>query len=80
MLVNSHIYCVFWEFNVTLSVLHMHLPLQRDCGRPPVPRRDPEDKPEEEPLLSNHPYVDKVPFFLLHISHYCFCSQLMMVD
>ncbi|KAJ6374444.1 hypothetical protein OIU78_030045 [Salix suchowensis] len=34
--------------------------LRRDCGRPPVPRRDPEDKPEEEPLLSNHPYVDKL--------------------
>lgn len=33
---------------------------QRDCGRPPVPRKDPGTKPEEEPLLSNHPYVDKV--------------------
>lgn len=33
---------------------------QRDCGRPPVPRKDPGVKPEEEPLLSNHPYVDKV--------------------
>lgn len=43
-------------------VFHM-LPLQRDCGRPPVPRKDPGDKPVEEPLLSNHPYVDKVCFY-----------------
>ncbi|XWS37142.1 hypothetical protein CRYUN_Cryun19dG0017700 [Craigia yunnanensis] len=34
--------------------------LLRDCGRPPVPRKDPGAKPEEEPLLSNHPYVDKL--------------------
>ncbi|KAJ7956086.1 protein PLASTID TRANSCRIPTIONALLY ACTIVE 10 [Quillaja saponaria] len=34
--------------------------LRRDCGRPPVPRKDPGDKPEEAPLLSNHPYVDKL--------------------
>ncbi|KAL6182577.1 hypothetical protein ACLB2K_043996 [Fragaria x ananassa] len=34
--------------------------LRRDCGRPPVPRKDPKDKPVEEPLLSNHPYVDKL--------------------
>ncbi|TKY73617.1 PLASTID TRANSCRIPTIONALLY ACTIVE 10 [Spatholobus suberectus] len=34
--------------------------LRRDSGRPPVPRKDPGDKPEEEPLLSNHPYVDKL--------------------
>lgn len=34
--------------------------MQRDCGRPPIPRKDPGDKPEEAPLLSNHPYVDKV--------------------
>ncbi|KAE9604279.1 hypothetical protein Lal_00001878 [Lupinus albus] len=34
--------------------------LRRDCRRPPVPRRDPKDKPEEAPLLSNHPYVDKL--------------------
>ena len=38
------------------------LHLQRDCGRPPVPRKDPGSKPEEEPLLSDHPYVDKVCF------------------
>ena len=47
--------------------------MQRDCGRPPVPRKDPGSKPEEEPLLSDHPYVDKV-FFLQGIlflrSHY----------
>ncbi|XP_061359783.1 protein PLASTID TRANSCRIPTIONALLY ACTIVE 10 [Gastrolobium bilobum] len=34
--------------------------LRRDSGRPPVPRKDPGDKPEEESLLSNHPYVDKL--------------------
>ncbi|XP_023882746.1 protein PLASTID TRANSCRIPTIONALLY ACTIVE 10 [Quercus suber] len=34
--------------------------LRRDCGRPPVPRKDPGSKPEEEPLLSDHPYVDKL--------------------
>lgn len=34
--------------------------MQRDCGRPPVPRKNPEDNPVEEPLLSNHPYVEKV--------------------
>jgi len=34
--------------------------MQRDCGRPPIPRKDPGAKPEEEPLLSIHPYVDKV--------------------
>ena len=34
--------------------------MQRDCGRPPIPKKDPGIKVEEEPLLSNHPYVDKV--------------------
>ncbi|RZC17331.1 protein PLASTID TRANSCRIPTIONALLY ACTIVE 10-like [Glycine soja] len=34
--------------------------IRRDCGRPPVPRKDPGDRPEEEPLLSNHPYVEKL--------------------
>ncbi|XP_027353065.1 protein PLASTID TRANSCRIPTIONALLY ACTIVE 10 isoform X2 [Abrus precatorius] len=34
--------------------------LRRDCGRPPVPRKDPGDKPQEESLLSNHPYVEKL--------------------
>lgn len=34
--------------------------LRRECGRPPVPRKDPGIKWEEEPLLSNHPYVYKV--------------------
>ncbi|KAG6384967.1 hypothetical protein SASPL_153790 [Salvia splendens] len=34
--------------------------IQRDCGRPPIPRKDPGIKWEEEPLLSNHPYVDKL--------------------
>lgn len=35
-------------------------PLQRDCGRPPPPRKDPGIKVEEEPLRSEHPYVDRV--------------------
>lgn len=34
--------------------------LQRDAGRPPVPRQKSEEKIEEQPLLSNHPYVDRV--------------------
>ncbi|ESW09933.1 hypothetical protein PHAVU_009G168200 [Phaseolus vulgaris] len=34
--------------------------IRRDSGRPPVPRKDMGDKPEEESLLSNHPYVDKL--------------------
>ncbi|XP_057488763.1 protein PLASTID TRANSCRIPTIONALLY ACTIVE 10-like [Actinidia eriantha] len=34
--------------------------IRRDCGRPPIPRKDPGIKVEEEPLLSNHPYVDKL--------------------
>ncbi|WCJ36224.1 Nucleic acid-binding OB-fold-like protein [Euphorbia peplus] len=34
--------------------------LRRDSGRPPVPRKYPEGKAEEEPLLSNHPYVEKL--------------------
>ncbi|GLT29890.1 hypothetical protein SLA2020_047250 [Shorea laevis] len=34
--------------------------LRRDSGRPPVPRKDPGTKPEEEPLLSNHPYINKL--------------------
>lgn len=34
--------------------------LRRDCGRPPVPKKDPGIKVEEQPLLSNHPYVDKL--------------------
>lgn len=34
--------------------------LRRDCGRQPIPRKDPGVKVEEEPLLSNHPYVDKL--------------------
>ncbi|CAN1224337.1 Protein PLASTID TRANSCRIPTIONALLY ACTIVE 10 [Linum grandiflorum] len=34
--------------------------LLRDCGRPPVPRKDPETKSQEEALLSYHPYVDKL--------------------
>ncbi|XP_010519519.1 PREDICTED: protein PLASTID TRANSCRIPTIONALLY ACTIVE 10 [Tarenaya hassleriana] len=34
--------------------------LRRDCGRPPVPRKDPGSKPEEEALISDHPYVDKL--------------------
>ncbi|KAF9601705.1 hypothetical protein IFM89_022234 [Coptis chinensis] len=38
----------------------------RDSGRPPVPRKDPKDKIEEEPLLSNHPYVDKL--WQLHVA------------
>lgn len=34
--------------------------LRRDCRRPPLPRKDPGVRVEEEPLLSDHPYVDKL--------------------
>ncbi|XP_028100597.1 protein PLASTID TRANSCRIPTIONALLY ACTIVE 10-like [Camellia sinensis] len=34
--------------------------IRRDCRRPPIPIKDPGIKVEEEPLLSNHPYVDKI--------------------
>lgn len=34
--------------------------MQRDAGRPPVPRQKSEEKIEEQPLLSNHPFVDRV--------------------
>ncbi|XP_040988839.1 protein PLASTID TRANSCRIPTIONALLY ACTIVE 10 [Juglans microcarpa x Juglans regia] len=47
--------------------------LRRDSGRPPVPRKDPGDKPEEEPLLSNHPYVDKL--WQIHVA-----EQMIMDD
>ncbi|KAI3933484.1 hypothetical protein MKX01_022063 [Papaver californicum] len=43
-----------------------HLMYIRDCGRPPVPRKDPGIKDEDEPLLSNHPYVDKL--WELHVA------------
>ena len=47
------------------------LRLQRDCGRPPIPRKDPGIKVEEEPLLSNHPYVDKVFLLISGIARIC---------
>ncbi|KAL5543960.1 hypothetical protein UlMin_007744 [Ulmus minor] len=47
--------------------------IRRDSGRPPVPRKDPGDKPEEEPLLSNHPYVDKL--WQIHVA-----EQMIMDD
>lgn len=34
--------------------------LCRDSGRPLVPRKRPADKIEEQPLLSNHPYVERL--------------------
>lgn len=37
-----------------------------DSGRPPIPRKDPGTKIAEEPLLSNHPYVDKL--WQLHVA------------
>ncbi|XP_068657156.1 protein PLASTID TRANSCRIPTIONALLY ACTIVE 10-like [Aristolochia californica] len=40
--------------------------LRRDCGRPPVPRKKLDYKIEEQPLLSNHPYVDKL--WQLHVA------------
>ncbi|KAH9720733.1 protein PLASTID TRANSCRIPTIONALLY ACTIVE 10 [Citrus sinensis] len=40
--------------------MHVIVEILRDCGRPPVPRKYPGVKPEEEGLLSTHPYVDKI--------------------
>ncbi|XVE54526.1 hypothetical protein DITRI_Ditri03aG0088600 [Diplodiscus trichospermus] len=48
--------------------------LRRDCGRPPVPRKDPGVKPEEEPLLSNHPYVDKL--WQIHVAEQMILDDL----
>ncbi|KAK4782246.1 hypothetical protein SAY86_016348 [Trapa natans] len=48
--------------------------LRRDCGRPPVPRKDPGSKPEEEPLLSNHPYVDKL--WQIHVAEQMILDDL----
>ncbi|XWS60308.1 hypothetical protein CRYUN_Cryun07bG0024900 [Craigia yunnanensis] len=46
----------------------------RDCGRPPVPRKDPGMKPEEEPLLSNHPYIDKL--WQIHVAEQMILDDL----
>lgn len=55
--------------------LYIHYHVQRDCGRPPEPRKDPGSKPEEEGLLSDHPYVDKVYVLVmscwLYENHQC---------
>lgn len=48
--------------------------LRRDCGRPPLPRRDPGVKWEEEPLLSNHPYVDKL--WQIHVAEQMILDDL----
>lgn len=50
--------------------------MQRDCGRPPEPRKDPGSKPEEEGLLSDHPYVNKVSFFFFLSVGYEFSTLL----
>ncbi|XP_074278694.1 protein PLASTID TRANSCRIPTIONALLY ACTIVE 10 [Silene latifolia] len=46
--------------------------LRLDCRRPPLPRKDPGIKIEEEPLKSDHPYVDKL--WQIHV------AEQMMVD
>ncbi|KAK6261898.1 hypothetical protein QUC31_007714 [Theobroma cacao] len=48
--------------------------LRRDCGRPPVPKKHPGTKPEEEPLLSNHPYVDKL--WQIHVAEQMILDDL----
>lgn len=48
--------------------------MQRDCGRPPLPRKDPGTKPEVEPLLSNHPYVDKL--WQIHVAEQMILDDL----
>lgn len=34
--------------------------LRRDSGRPPLTRKETSTRPEEDPLVSDHPYVDKL--------------------
>ncbi|GMN56804.1 hypothetical protein TIFTF001_033459 [Ficus carica] len=48
--------------------------LRRDSGRPPVPRKIPGDNPAEEPLLSNHPYVDKL--WQIHVAEQMILDDL----
>ncbi|GAB2289411.1 Protein PLASTID TRANSCRIPTIONALLY ACTIVE 10 [Dionaea muscipula] len=38
----------------------------RDSGRPPIPRKEPMTKGEEDPLVSDHPYVDWL--WQIHVS------------
>ncbi|CAH9088047.1 unnamed protein product [Cuscuta epithymum] len=47
--------------------------LRRESGRPPIPRKSPGIKVEEDPLLSNHPYVQKL--WLIHNA-----EQLLLDD
>lgn len=47
--------------------------LRRDARRPPISKDDPGIKVEEEPLLSNHPYVDKL--WQIHVA-----EQMIMDD
>lgn len=51
---------------------------QRECRRPPIPRKRPPIKPEEQSLLSNHPYVERVctDLFWLFIFYKYFGFQL----
>ncbi|PON85312.1 Polyribonucleotide nucleotidyltransferase [Trema orientale] len=48
--------------------------IRRDAARPPIPRKIPGDKPEEEPLLSNHPYVDKL--WQIHVAEQMILDDL----
>ncbi|KAG6589398.1 Protein PLASTID TRANSCRIPTIONALLY ACTIVE 10, partial [Cucurbita argyrosperma subsp. argyrosperma] len=50
--------------------------VRRDCGRPPIPRKDPGTKPEDEALLSNHPYVDKL--WQIHVAEQMILDDLEM--
>ncbi|KAI3673593.1 hypothetical protein L6452_39716 [Arctium lappa] len=47
--------------------------LRRDARRPPISKDDPGIKIEEEPLISNHPYVDKL--WQIHVA-----EQMIMDD
>ncbi|PQP98060.1 protein PLASTID TRANSCRIPTIONALLY ACTIVE 10 [Prunus yedoensis var. nudiflora] len=49
--------------------------LRRDCGRPPVPRKDPKDKPVEEPfIVKSPPYVDKL--WQIHVAEQMILNDL----
>lgn len=66
-LYSSRCYTRFNHEKILYSVLVNSL--QRESGRPPIPRKRPTVKMEEQSLLSDHPYVDKACFFVsLHVS------------
>ncbi|KAJ4828650.1 hypothetical protein Tsubulata_044072 [Turnera subulata] len=48
--------------------------LRREAGRPPIPRVELETRPEDESLLSRHPYVDKL--WQIHVAEQMILDDL----